>query len=44
MGAQTRFPEAIWARIWHDLEGIRSLGLTVPADAGGRLLTVSMQD
>jgi len=27
-----RFPEAIWARIWHDLEGIRSFGLTVPAD------------
>ena len=32
MGAQTRLPGTPWARIWHDLEGIRSLGLTVPAD------------
>src|SRR5215831_19154953 len=35
-----RFPGTVWARIWHDLEGIGSLGLTVPADAGGRLLNV----
>ena len=27
-----RFPRTAWARIWHDLEDIRSLGLTVPAD------------
>src|SRR5215472_5429032 len=27
-----RLPRTVWARIWHDVEGIRSLGLTVPAD------------
>jgi hypothetical protein len=40
-----RFPGTAWARIRHDLEGIGSLGLTVPAGtSSGRLLNVAVQD
>jgi hypothetical protein len=39
-----RFPGTAWARTWHDLQGIGSLGLTVLPDAGGRPTIVTALD